>query len=181
MRSLRATIATLAVTLVLVAPDSAEAQEPPPLSGATVLEVGVGGHLPVGGAADLVGVGVGGFASVGYRLNSRLDLLGVFGLLYNFDKDVSGESVSYMQIPLMVGGRVHLNPALYANAVAGFNFVRVSSDGSDFSETEFGAMAGAGYELGRADLQLQLFASSFDNFDDSLGLLFSVGFEIAAI
>lgn len=148
------------------------------------VKLGVGGSLllPMGTIGDIVSMGFGGFvqgematgpvgayASVGYLMFSGKDIA-MFG---------GNMKSSYSIIPVTVGVKYPFAPKMYGTIGLGMNFVSVKVEmpgytyygytvpatSATVSESKFGYLVGAGYDLGVVDAQVKYQNMGYSDFN----------------
>lgn len=160
-------------------------------SGAAVAEpsmrVGVDGAfiLPVGNWGDVSGMGFGGLARFEYGFMK--ELTGTFraGYLFHLKKN----DMSTAELPILLGAKYFFlgnwsEGGLYGALEVGMtrltaeaSFAGVTASNSEF---KFGTTVGAGYEIANIDIRAQLYAPSFGDFTDFMGVLVTVGYSFVS-
>ena len=158
--------------------------------------VGVDGALvlPMGDWADVAGLGFGALGRFEYALDPQLSATGRVGYLVHLEKN---DTYKTSELPLLAGLRYGLSEGpdgLYLAGEAGlvnFTFRRpvasavfggaVSSDGEKKSDSElkFGVTAGAGIRSGNIDGRAGVFVVSVGDFEETLGIMATVGYNFA--
>jgi hypothetical protein len=158
--------------------------------------VGVDGALvlPMGDWADVAGLGFGALGRFEYALDPQLSATGRVGYLVHLEKN---DTYKTSELPILAGLRYGLSEGpdgLYLAGEAGlvnFTFRRpvasavfggaVSSDGEKKSDSElkFGVTAGAGIRSGNIDGRAGVFVVSVGDFEETLGIMATVGYNFA--
>jgi hypothetical protein len=155
-----------------------------------------GAALPVGSYGDVAGLAFGALGRFEMPLAAKLTLTARAGFLSHLGKDgpagLGGghaSSISVLEIPLLGGVRYALSqgPAseVYGAAELGLIYARVSSEAggmsSSGSDTNLGLTLGGGYRAGKLDVRGGLMFSNLGHLGDTMGLLVSVGYEVASL
>jgi hypothetical protein len=157
--------------------------------------VGVDGALvlPMGDWADVAGLGFGALGRFEYALDPQLSATGRVGYLVHLEKN---DTYKTSELPLLAGLRYGLSEGpdgLYLAGEAGlvnFTFRRPVapavfgtsvSEGEKKSDSElkFGLTAGAGYRSGNIDGRAGVFVVSVGDFEETLGIMATVGYNFA--
>jgi len=157
--------------------------------------VGVDGGLvlPLGDWADVSGLGFGALGRFEFALDPQLSATGRVGYITHLEKN---DRFKTSELPILAGLRLGLSgepDGLYVAGEAGlvnFTFRRpVASavfgnqvggdDKASDSELKFGATAGAGYRSGNLDGRAGIFIVSVSDFQETLGVMVTIGYNFA--
>jgi len=155
------------------------AMEPAPAAGKSI-GVDVVGILPLGDYADGANFALGGLARFEYGVKPNIAVTVRAGLIYNFAKEILGETPTILMIPVHVGGKYMIGTSgLFGQAELGITHVRTSVGDFSDSETKFSFEAGAGYQKGKLAFRAGFYYIASD--PALMGIMASVGFDFASL
>lgn len=142
----------------------------------------VGGVLPLSDYADAVDFGIAVLGRFEFGINEMLAVTGRAGLIYHIGGALGDVDATLISIPIMAGISYKIGTSgLFATAEAGIVYNRVSADAGSESETDFGAIVGAGYQAGKIKGRAGLFLPDLEHAGDAQGILVTVGYDFATL
>ena len=173
------------IAIALAAPTITSADD------AKTIGVDGGLALPTGTWGDGAGVGLGALARFEMPLVPKLDLTARAGVVYHMSKDggANGGSAQATEVPFLGGVRYAFSDnrasSFYLAAEMGLvvSLVSVDFQGMSMSDskTNFGMTLGAGYRAGKLDLRGGLFLPDLGHAGDAVGLMATVGYDVASL
>ncbi len=135
--------------------------------------------LPLGDFADFSSLGFGASGTFNFPLNANLTATGRAGLIFHLTEI---DDTSLLVIPLLGGAKYNIGTSgVYAAGELGLFYGRVSSGDVSDSNTDIGITAGAGYDLGVADVRAGIQVYDLGELDSSLSLFATASFKVLAL
>jgi len=151
--------------------------------GAKNIGIDVAGVLPLSDYGDAADFAIGGLGRFEFGLNEMLSITGRVGFLYHIG---TPEGTSLFMVPILAGARYSFGTSgVFAFAELGLNYTRAKVEILGVSETDsqtnVAIGAGAGYQAGKIQARAGLLLPDVGEAGDAQGLMFSVGYNIAAL
>jgi hypothetical protein len=158
-----------------------ETDEPPPRE----LAIVAAPVLPVGDAANGVGVGLGGTVDFAWQLGSHVSFVARAGYVHHLPK--SGIEATLGAVPLWAGARYLFSgrEGAYLEGTTGPTLLFASVDTGGFgrastSDTRVGLALGGGYRFSHVDVGARFVTYDLGHLDDAMGLMATLGIPFLA-
>ncbi len=165
---------------------AAPAPAPAPAAAATggaanLLGVDVAIGVPLGNFGDAAGIGFGPLVRFEHNLIPKLNLTGRVGFIYHLGKDVGTATITYTEIPVLVGAKYDVTDAIYGAAEIGVirtgASVKIGGTTGSSSDTNLGLTLGGGYKLNAIDIRAGLHILDLGHAGDSMELVVGAGYN----